>query len=723
MNFMNGDVPPPTFLIMIGKIVPRWVLFLFIVGTGSTGHGQDVDSLRTAFTIARSDTDSLRSLVKMLPLLNAKERTEPAVRALHLADRCLMRLPKDKPKFIRSKAIICANLGGAYSELGTHDSAFAYLEKGLAYCAEVGARRTESQILNSLGTLYYMDGDLKKARGLAEKALSIQQATGDTAELTTSYLNLAGMVQVQGNMPLALEYYLKARHIAERDGQKEALAIVHLNMAALYDAQDQRDSAMVLFRRSIPLLRETRSNEGLVYAYNNMATVQLSLGDHKGAEESIREGLVLADQFALNDARSDLYMKLSRLHEFNGELDAALTAGLRAVAIADSGNYKRALGHGYMQLLRVEQLRGNYPAALRYAKLSEETGGADVEVTLKMERSKLLARVYEGLGDYRNAYLQFTLSRALADSINNEELRKDLVRRTSRFEFEKKEALLLAEQEKQEAIDRKEIEKQKLMRNAYAATGVLSLLFLVGLYRRYRLKHRMNRELEEKNIVISREKQRSEELLLNILPAEVAEELKAKGEATAVQIDQVTVVFTDFKGFTALSEILSPRDLVRDLNECFSAFDRITGKYGIEKIKTIGDAYMAAGGLPTPNTTHAKDVISAALEMRDFIAEGKARKIQAGAPYFEIRIGIHTGPVVAGIVGVKKFQYDIWGDTVNTASRMESSGEAGQVNISETTYALVRDQTDLDFSPRGKVSAKGKGELEMYFVYRNGEGA
>ena len=256
-----------------------------------------------------------------------------------------------------------------------------------------------------------------------------------------------------------------------------------------------------------------------------------------------------------------------------------------------------------------------------------------------------------------------------------------------------------------------ELEKARVKRTRniylFSAIGVVGLA--IGLWSRLRFVHRSR-------AAIQKEKDRSEELLLNILPEEVAEELKAKGEAEAKLISDVTVLFTDFKGFTAMSEKLTPKELVADIHECFSAFDHIMEKRGIEKIKTIGDAYMAAGGLPTPNTTHALDVVKAALEIRDFIAEGKARKVAAGLPYFEIRIGIHTGPVVAGIVGVKKFAYDIWGDTVNTASRMESSGEVGHVNISESTYALVKNLPGLTFTPRGKVQAKGKGEMEMYFV-------
>jgi len=221
-------------------------------------------------------------------------------------------------------------------------------------------------------------------------------------------------------------------------------------------------------------------------------------------------------------------------------------------------------------------------------------------------------------------------------------------------------------------------------------------------------------ELVQKNIVVEREKQRSDELLLNILPEEVAEELKAKGSAEAKLIDEVTVLFTDFKDFTRLTEKLSPKALVAEINDCFSAFDLIMEKHGIEKIKTIGDSYMAAGGLPTPNKTHATDVVQAALDIQQYMQEHKKRKEAAGELFFEIRIGVHTGPVVAGIVGVKKFQYDIWGDTLNTASRMESSGAVGKVNISETTYEVVKDKFTCEY--RGEIEAKGKGMLKMYYV-------
>ena len=208
--------------------------------------------------------------------------------------------------------------------------------------------------------------------------------------------------------------------------------------------------------------------------------------------------------------------------------------------------------------------------------------------------------------------------------------------------------------------------------------------------------------------------QRTEELLLNILPKETATELKETGTTTAKEFDHVTVLFTDFKNFTTISEHMQAQDLVNEIHFCYSAFDTIITKYGLEKIKTIGDSYMCVAGLPVEKASHAVDAVSAALAICNFIEEEKKNKQGNGLPFFDIRIGLHSGPVVAGIVGLKKFAYDIWGDTVNIASRLESSGETGKVNISGATYVLVKDEFNCRY--RGKIEVKHKGEIDMYFV-------
>lgn len=246
------------------------------------------------------------------------------------------------------------------------------------------------------------------------------------------------------------------------------------------------------------------------------------------------------------------------------------------------------------------------------------------------------------------------------------------------------------------------------------AMALLVALVAVGVFLRFRKEKKYSNVLAEKNDIIAKEKERSEELLLNILPVAVAEELKTKGSATARHYENVTVLFTDFKNFTSIAAQLSPQDLVADLDYCFKRFDTIILKYGLEKIKTIGDAYMVASGIPETSPDHALRMIRAAKEMIAFTSEWKTQKISENKPYFEVRIGAHSGPVVAGVVGSKKFAYDIWGDTVNVASRMESSSEVGRINISAATHELVKIEFNCTY--RGKVSAKNKGEIDMYFV-------
>ncbi len=267
------------------------------------------------------------------------------------------------------------------------------------------------------------------------------------------------------------------------------------------------------------------------------------------------------------------------------------------------------------------------------------------------------------------------------------------------------------------AQDRQEqeylLQKSKSFRNVLLLILGFAIVVVGLMYRRYLENQKQKRQLEEKNRQIQDEQQRSDELLLNILPAAIADELKAGGKAKARRYDQASVLFVDFKSFTKISELLAPEELVTELDHYFKAFDFIVGQYKLEKIKTIGDAYMAASGL-SDRVSSPLNIVRAALEMQEFLMDMKHEKAMQNKPIFEARMGIHTGPVVAGVVGVKKFAYDIWGDTVNIAARVQEACEPNHINITEATYNEIRYSFKCQY--RGKLPAKNKGDIDMYYV-------
>jgi class 3 adenylate cyclase len=399
-------------------------------------------------------------------------------------------------------------------------------------------------------------------------------------------------------------------------------------------------------------------------------------------------------------------IRLGMVHEARGEYETAIKYQKEAYETAVETDQNLFITRSLLNLGNIYKETGNSNLA-REAYQEAEThalaGGLNYE----------LRDIYQGMSEtfaqqkvYGQAYKYQTQFQAIKDTLFNLETDDKVRGLQFTYEIEKKEDQIDL-LEKDAEIAHLETRRQKAISFGAGVAGFLILLLAAGIFHRYKFIQKINK-------LIEKERNRSENLLLNILPSETAEELKEHGEAKARSYEQVSILFTDFKGFTRVAATMSPEELVQEIHEQYKVFDEIMTHHGIEKIKTIGDAYMAAGGLPIPNDTNPMDVIKAALEIRDYTEKLKQKRIAEEKPFFEIRIGVHTGPVVAGIVGIKKFAYDIWGDTVNIASRMESNSEPGKVNISETTYELIKDYTDCTY--RGEIEAKNRGKLKMYFV-------
>jgi len=587
------------------------------------------------------------------------------------------------------------------------DSAYHFAQMQFEFAQQRGEKKYMAGALNIQGASLWIRSELDKAIAFFERSLNIHREIGNRQGMATTLGNIGLIHKGQGHHAKAIEYYAQSLRISEELGDRKGEASMLSNIGIIYDEQKDYDQALDYHMKSLQIREEIGDNYGIATSLNNIGLVHKKRGNLALALDFQMRSLRISEEIGYRKDIGNALNNIGLIYGMQGEYALALEHHLRSYKLREQLGDKSGMANALNTVAGIyrKQLQPAkaLPQAQRALSLAQEAG----EPRVIKESALELYELYKLLDQPAKALTMHELFITMRDSIWSEENQKEVVRQQMRYDYEKREALLVAEQDKKDALAVEEIKRKNQQRNAFIG-GFILMLGLAGVSNRsYRIK-------KHDNVIISKEKARSEELLLNILPYEVAEELKEKGSADARLIDEVTVLFTDFKGFTQLSEMLTPQELVADLNECFSAFDRICAKHRIEKIKTIGDAYMAAGGIPIPTETHATDVVLAALEMRDFIEDGKTRKIAEGRPYFEIRIGIHTGPVVAGIVGIKKFQYDIWGDTVNTASRMESSGEVGRVNISETTYGLVKEEFNCTF--RGEIEAKGKGKVKMYFV-------
>lgn len=572
-------------------------------------------------------------------------------------------------------------------------------------------------LLNKISNLLYAkESRMAKdsARDYSVRSINLARTLDYKLGLAEALYDLGQFYIGVGSEPAkATESLLESLEIFNSIENKAGISKCYMQLGLISYVLQYFEDAVENFQRSLDIAEDPTS----VYL---LAITYTEIDSFSQAKQYFNRAIELYSHLNSNERLAECYLFLGRLYLKTDELDSAFLFTNKAIGFRSLLKDSMLLTRPYAFISEMYLESGEIDSALYYAEASYElemskTNRQRDDLGL-IQATKVLSEAYELKQNYKKAHFFLNRFNEESNQYTQGSVKQKVADMRSMFEFEQAMNLERIRQQKDKEIAEQEIAKEKILRNSFIIGSGLLTLLLIALFNRFNIKKKAVLKLRELNEVITSEKKRSDELLLNILPAETANELKQKGFSDAKQIDHATVLFTDFKGFTAMSEQLSPKELVQDLHAYFSEFDRISERHGIEKIKTIGDAYMAAGGLPTPNKTHPKDVIMAALEMAEVIKKQKPEKIAHGKAFFEIRIGVHSGPVVAGIVGVKKFQYDIWGDTVNTASRMESHGEPGKVNISQNAYELLKNDPELTFESRGKIEVKGKGEIEMWFV-------
>ncbi len=545
-------------------------------------------------------------------------------------------------------------------------------EKQLIYSTKLIHLATKLDSTNYLWFAYSMQGTALRNKGDYSNALKshikaaqITIKKNQIENLGTAYITIGDVYSEIGNHYNSIKYYNNAIDILRKVNDSHAIATALYNAGDEYVNSKKYDSAKVYFKESSIIFKKINDLIGSAYNLGSLGLIYAEQENYVLAKENINEAIRILEEIKNYPPISDFLIYMADISIEQNDLVSALNYTHRSLEIAHKYGLKKNISESNLKLSEIYQLDENLQESYKY---------------------------YKDHIAYRDSITNIVTVLQMADQRTNFEV-----------QIEQDKVLFL---EKEAMINELKDKRNKTLTYISFATAFFILLLAVGAIKRYRF-------IKKTNHLIQEETHKSEKLLLNILPEETAQELKQSGKVKAKKFNSVSVMFTDFIEFTRFSQDLTPEDLVKSVDFYFSKFDEIIEKYNLEKIKTIGDAYMCAGGLPFPTTDHTEKIIQAAFEIAEFIEESKkldSKKIKT----FEIRIGINTGPVVAGVVGTKKFAYDIWGDTVNVASRMECNSLPGKINVSEYTYKLIKDKYDCEY--RGQVPVKNKGMMKMYFV-------
>jgi class 3 adenylate cyclase/uncharacterized protein HemY len=629
--------------------------FLILTCLSSNSYADKTDSLEAQL----QNADDKEKIVLLIQLIDNKKLTLPekiayGEQALQLAEQAGDALKKAK---------ILNQMGKVSKAKGKNAKALEYFQQSLNLLEEIEAEKTEfAEPLLNLCIVYWKLDDYDKALDHCLKSLNNFEYIGDEKGIADAYHNIGTTYDLLKRYWPALENHFKARDIRKKIGDKEGIAESFNSIGIIHYFTKDYKKAKEYYLKSLKIQEELDDKKGIAKALNNVGLIYKELGNNDNAlkyyKKSIKKWKKIGNEYEIANVSNNI-----------GELYTILQ------------DYRIALSY--------------LKSALRLAKKLDAKA-------LVQENYVFLSNLYVALGNYQKALDYYKRSSELNSQIFNKKRIQKVANIQVIYEMEKKEKEIVL-LKKDNDIKQLDLDRQKLQRNFLF--GGFFFVFLVAfvMFYLYRSKKKANATLEL-------EKAKSDELLLNILPVKVAEDLKEKGKTAPESFENVTIYFSDIVGFTNLSSQLKAKTVISELNNIFTTFDNIIEIYQCERIKTIGDAYFCVCGMPEENPDHAENIVQSAIEIINYLK----KRNETSSLKWEIRIGIHTGKVVGGVVGVKKYIYDVFGDAVNTASRMESNSEPMKINISETTYQIVKNK--FKTIERGSIDVKGKGEMKMYFV-------
>lgn len=664
---------------------------------------EKIDSLLNELPTAQGDTNEVTIFIElssMYAFQDAEEGIKYGKKGVQLAKHL---------GWNRGLAQCYTHLGSCYYVKGEFSTAIDYLNKSLKINTEIGETEEAAVNLGNLGILFRMQGKLSKALEYYILAMKKNEENNDDSNLAMNINNIASIYELQGNYSKALEYYFKALEINETQNNKLNIIANLVNIGSLYKEIGKYDKALAHTKKALEIAEEKKykrrivavlSSIGSLYASNNSydsamvyfqrtieMNIDLKANRDLGSNYSNIGNLKLKQEKYI-EAVKNYQKSLNKFKKYGSELDIALVnINLASIYIdlLDTNSYvKESDRRRYIKSV------GNIPELNKILEMLYQAQAVSEEQKAIKSLSishKLLYKANLMRGNHKEAlsnYKQFTI---LKDSINTES---------------NSDKIAKLEKAREDDLKQKEIEKQKLKIEEQEKRERLILYFSIGFII----------VMSAVMFVIYRLLKRSDKLLYNVLPVSIAKRLKNKEHPISDYFSQASIVFIDIINFTEMAKNEDPRKVVETLNNIFTHYDIIAKKYGLEKIKTIGDSYMAAAGIPEVQQDNSYRAIQMALEVKELMKDYKS----AEGNNIEVRIGLDCGPVVAGVIGENKFIYDMWSDAVNTASRMETSSKAGKVHITEHFKNTISQYDDFEYVERGEIEIKGKGKMKTYFV-------